>query len=119
MATSQILEMARKKAQARINQWQPNMIITTDIQNISGKVWTDSFVAVNLHPHHCLSFDDWVENISSSLKTGETDYFWNNKWSYYDAMSSVWKKMTVTNEKEVISVIDCFITETPDGESPS
>ena len=50
--TRQILDLALRKVHVRITQWQLIMVISTAIQNISAQVWTDSFVAVNLHPHH-------------------------------------------------------------------
>ena len=46
--TRELLYLARQKVHGRINQWQLIMVISTAIQNIPAKVWTDSFVAVNL-----------------------------------------------------------------------
>ena len=46
-----------------ITQCQLIMITSTAIQIIPYKVWTYSFLAVNLHPHHCLSFSEWIKNI--------------------------------------------------------
>ena len=70
--TRKLLELAWQKFHGRINQWQLIMIISTATQNIPAKVWTDSFVAVNLHPHHRMTFHDWIKNISPDVKTGET-----------------------------------------------
>ena len=93
--TKQLLELARQKVHGRINQWQIILIISIAIQNIPAKVWTDYFVAVNLHPHHRLYFSDCIKNIEPAVKTGETAYFRNHEGSYYDAMPFFWKKMTV------------------------
>ena len=71
------------------------MVISTAIKNISDKVWTDSIVAVNLHPHHRMTFPDWIKKISPSVKIGETAYFRNREGSYYDAMPSLWENMSV------------------------
>ena len=49
---------------------------------------------------------------------GETDCFGNHERSYYDAMLSVWKNMTLIQWKELISVIGSFIADNPDGKSP-
>ena len=49
--TRQLQQLARRKVCGRISKWQIIMIISTAIQNIPDKVWTDSFVDVNLHPH--------------------------------------------------------------------
>ena len=89
------------------------MIISTAIQNIPAKVWIDSFVSVNLHPHHRLSFSGWIKNIPSAVNTGETEYFRNHKGSYYDAMPYVSKKMTVIKIRELMYVIDSFTAENP------
>ena len=59
------------------------------------RVWIDSFVSINLHPHHCMTFPDWIKNISPAVNTGETEYFRNHEDSYYDAIISVWKMMSV------------------------
>ena len=85
----QLLDLARRKVHGQITQWQLTMVISTAIQNISAKVWTDSFVAVNLHPHHGMTFPDWIKRISPALKTGDTAYFCNHEGSYCDAMPSL------------------------------
>ena len=56
--TRHILELAWRKIRGRIKQWQLVLIISTAIQNIPAKVWTDTFVAVNLHPRHRMTFPD-------------------------------------------------------------
>ena len=71
------------------------MTMSTDIQNIPDKVLTDSFVDVNLHPKHRLSFSGWTKKIAPAFNTGETAYFWNHEGYYYAAIPYVWKKMTV------------------------
>ena len=68
--TRQLLELARRKVHGRINQWQLIMVISTAIQNIPEKFWTDSFVAVKLHPHHRMTFHEWIKNSSPAVKTG-------------------------------------------------
>ena len=88
--TRQIMELAWRKVHGRINWWQLIMIISTAIQSIPVKFWTDSFVAVNLHSHHRLSFYGWIKNIAPAVNTGETAYFCNNEGSYYDAIFYVW-----------------------------
>ena len=54
--------------------YQPVTMVSTTIQNISEKVWTDYFVAYNLHPHHHLYFVNCINNIVLYIKTTETDY---------------------------------------------
>ena len=97
--TRQILELTQQKVHGRLNQWKLIMIVSTFIQNIPDKFWTDSVVDVNRRPHHCLSFYGWIKKIVPAVKRGETEYFRNHKGSYYDAMSYVWKKMTVIKRR--------------------
>ena len=104
----QLLDLARRKFHGWINQWQLIMLIFTAIQNISSKVWTYSFVAVNLHPHHRMTFPDWIKKISPDVNTGETEYFRNHEGSYYDSMPSLWKNMYVHVRREVMCIIDRF-----------
>ena len=87
--TKQLLELSHRKVHVRINQWQIIMIISISIQNIASKVWTDSFVAVNIHPHHLLYFSVWVKKIVLDVKTGNKAYSWNHKGSYYDMMPPI------------------------------
>ena len=87
--TRQLLEFARRKVRGQINQWKISMIISKAIQNIPAKVWTDSFVAVNLNPHHRMTFPDWIKKISLAVNMGETAYFRNHECSYYYAMPYV------------------------------
>ena len=70
--TRQLLDFSRRKVHGRMNQWQIIMIIYKATQNIPVKVWTYSFVAVNLHPHHHLNFSDWIQNIAPAVKIEET-----------------------------------------------
>ena len=82
------------------------MTISTTIQHIPIKLWIDSFVAFNIHPHHRLYFSGLIKDISPAVDTGETAYFWNYKGSYYDAIPSVWEKVTVIKQRELLYVID-------------
>ena len=91
----QPLELARRKVHGRINRWQLIMVISRAIQDIMDKLWTDYFVAVNLHPHHCMKFHDCIKKSSPAVKAGETAYFQNHEGSYYYVMPSVWKNMSV------------------------
>ena len=109
----QILDMAWRKVHSRINQWQTIMIIYTAIQNISDKICIDSFVAVNLHPHHCLSVSELIKNIVPAFITVEIAYFRNHKGSYYYSIPSVWGNIIVINSRELFSIIYCLVADTP------
>ena len=116
--TRHLLELARRKVHGRINQWQIIMIISTATQNIPAKVWTDSFVSVNLRPSNHLSFYGWIKKIAPSVNTRETAYFRNHEGYYYDGMPPVWKKAILIKRREVMYVIDRFNPENPHGKSP-
>ena len=87
--------MARRKVHGHINQWNHIMIISKAIKDITSKVCTDSFVAVNPHPCHHLSFFGWIKKIVLDVKTEEIEYFQNHEGSYYDDMPYFWKNTTV------------------------
>ena len=87
--TRQLVELSQWKVHGQINWWHIIMTIYTAIQTIPAKVWTNYFVAVNIHPHHRMMFHDWIKNISPDVNIGETAYFPNHEGSYYNVMSSV------------------------------
>ena len=93
--TRKLLKLARQKVHGQINQRQLIMIISTAIQNIPAKVCTDSFATINHHPHHHMTIHDWIQNISPSAKTGKKSYSLNLEGSYYYAMLSAWKMISV------------------------
>ena len=82
------------------------------------KFWTYFFLTVNLNPRHRMTFHDWIKKISPVVKTGETAYFRNHEGSYYYAMPSVWKDISVPVRREVTCNIDRFFKEAPSGKSP-
>ena len=85
---------------------------------IPDKLWTDYFVAVDLYPHHFLSFSGWIKKIAPAINTGETEYFRNHEGDYYDAIPYFWKNITVIKIIGVIYVIESFAAEIPHGKSP-
>ena len=90
------------------------MIISTDIQkNLLNSGNIPSLVSTFILITICLFL--WIKNIPLNVKTVETAYFWNHEGSYYNAIPYVWKNMKVIKLKEVISVIDLYLVETPYG----
>ena len=61
--TRKLLDLERWKVHGWIKQCQLIMITYTATQNIPDKVWTDSFVAVNLHPNHSMNFHYWIKKV--------------------------------------------------------
>ena len=94
------------------------MIVSTYIQKLSSKVWTDSFIAVNFHPHRCLSSSYIINNFALAVKMGDTYYFWKQGGSYYNVIIYVCKNMIVIKLGKLVSIIDCFVAENPDGKFP-
>ena len=107
--------MVQWKVHVWINQWQFIMIIYTAIQKFPSKVWTVSFVDVNLHPHHCLYYSECIKKIAPAIKTGETAYFRNHEGSYYYVMLFLWKNTTLIKQMDVMSIIYRFAVGTPHG----
>ena len=61
----------------------------------STKICTYSFFAVNLHPCHHLSFFVWIKKVALAVKMVEITYSRKHECYYYDAMTFIWKNMTV------------------------
>ena len=59
------------------------MVISIAIQNIPAKVWTDYFVAFNLHPHHRMTFHDWIKNISPLFEQVQTYFSKQMAWHLF------------------------------------
>ena len=66
-----------------------------------------------MHPHHHVSFDQWIGKIAEKIKTGET-YKRTNENHYYDAMPACWKKMNIEDRRKVLDIIDGFEDSTDD-----
>ena len=64
-----------------------------------------------------MNFHDCIKEISPDFKTVETAYFLNHEGSYYDAMTSVWKMMSVPVRKDLMCIIERFFEEAPPGKS--
>ena len=117
-ATRQLLDMARSAIEGRMDQWQLVGVIATAIKNLPEDIWEKSFISVNLHPHHRVPFEDWIEKISNVVTTGEKNYMRTNEASYFDAMPALWKKMTVETRRRVVDMVDGFVATAVGTESP-
>ena len=104
----QLLDIARSKVNGRMDQNKLVAIISIALKDLPGTLWKNSFIRVNLHPHHRLSFGKWIEKIFDKVHTGETKYYRTNEHSYYDAMPAVWKRVTVERRRELLALIDLF-----------
>ena len=81
----QMIDLAHGKVHDKISQWHLIGILCVGIKYCKETTWVNSFKTVNIHPHHCFSFEEWVHCISSYLKTGEKNFHHKHQDYYYDA----------------------------------
>ena len=105
-AAQQLLEVARGRIHGDIDQWTLLSILIVSIRNMDKKHWENSFKTVNLHPDCRVSFDCWIDKIGQHLQTGELSYFRTNENSHYDAMPVCWKRLSLDDREEVVSILD-------------
>ena len=60
-ATRQLLDIARTKVSGKMDQNKLVAVIAVAVKGLSGDLWKNSFIRVNLHPHFCLPFEKWIE----------------------------------------------------------
>jgi hypothetical protein len=69
--------------------------------------WIDSFISLNMHPKHCLPFDDWLRKISSCIHTSDAAFKTElGSMTIFDAMPTFWRAWTPLFREEVIPKID-------------
>ena len=64
--------LRRSNVSPIIDQWDlvnVGLSMLRDCDN--SNVWEASFIAVNMHPHHRVSFDDWMDRIRGFTRAGE------------------------------------------------
>ena len=110
-----MIDLAHGKVHDKISQWHLIGILCVGIKYCKETTWVNSFKTVNIHPHHRVSFEEWVHSISSHLRTGEHNFYCTHQDSYYDAYPAVWKKMEVDDRQVVIQIIDSFVAASPEG----
>lgn len=55
-----------------IDRWTLVLVGLSMLRDCSASnVWETSFIAVNLHPNHHISFDDWLEKIDPFVTAAE------------------------------------------------
>ena len=91
----QMIDWAREKFHGKISQWHLIRILCVGIKYYKTTTWFNSSNTINIHPHHRVSFEEWVHYISYHIKTGEKNFYHTLQDSYYDACPSVWNKMEV------------------------
>ena len=89
-----ILSRVRSSLKKVMHQYHLIAAMAAAIKNQDGGVWNTSFKAVNLHPHHRVPLDSWLEKIQNHITTGN-EAFCPDMFTPYDAMPSVWKRLPV------------------------
>jgi hypothetical protein len=59
--TRQLLDIARTKVSGKMDQNKLVAVIAVAVKGLSGDLWKNSFIRVNLHPHFCLPFEKWID----------------------------------------------------------
>lgn len=114
----ELLNCARQKINAVVNQWTLIGVLIVCIKNMSGAIWERSFKSVNLHPDFRVSFDDWIAKIKPYLSAGEQTYSRANESSLFDAMPEFWKNMDAKDRRDVVRMTDKFAADAGEGETP-
>ena len=89
----------------RMDQWYLISIAMEALKKVQPQSWIDSFTKVNLHPKKRMSFDKWIKKIDSKLVTGEQFFKKENK-GLYDATPACWKRLSVEERHDIVSIID-------------
>ena len=71
---------------------------------------------MNLHPHRRIPIDEWLKKIDAKIQTGER-FFKERDNNLFDAMPAVWRNLSVESRHAVVSTIDDFIGNTPEGKT--
>jgi len=111
----EVLSRVRGQLKTVMNQYHLIAAMAAPVSSFDGVIWSKSFQAVNMHPHHRLSKEDWLNKIHSHLVTG-AEAFHADDYSSYDAMPAAWKKLPVPVRQEIIRMIDVFHDNSLPGE---
>ena len=76
------------------------------LKHSTPSAWINSFIRVNLHPDHRLSFLDWIKKIESQVVAGES--FFKRRTSLYDILTKFWRRMTPIDRTTIVTIIDGF-----------
>ena len=101
-----ILDRTRSMLNIQLDQWSVISCCIVALKRSTKSAWIKSFIRVNLHPDHRLSFVDWIKKIESQVVAGEC--FFKCRTSLYDILPQFWKQMSVEDRISVINTIDGF-----------
>ena len=101
-----LLDTTRYGLKVQLDQFSLINICMVALKRSSKGAWINSFIRVNLHPDHRLSFIDWIKKIESQVVAGES--FFKCRTSLYDILPKFWKTMTPIDRAAVVTIIDEF-----------
>jgi hypothetical protein len=83
----QNLELVRKSlGSVNIDQYYLIAVAIDAQKRVSKQSWIESFVKVNMHPKHRVSFDEWIETLDRRGLLVSGEKFFDKRTSLYDAM---------------------------------
>ena len=101
-----LLDTTRSILNVQLDQWKLISVCIVALKRSTRSSWINSFIRVNLHPDHRLSFVDWIKKIESQVVAGES--FFKCRTSLYDILPQFWKQMSVDDRNSVVTTIDGF-----------
>ena len=92
-----------------VDQWGlVHVMLQCLLQENSGKAWEVSFIQVNMHPKHRLSFEDWIQKLVTKgvLQSGDTfQGEGDRELDKFSMLPDFWKGMHPTERQHVICVV--------------
>jgi hypothetical protein len=101
-----MLKSARTGNNKVVDQYDTVGCCISALLDYPEKDWINSFIKVNMHPDHRVSFKLWLERIEESVKTGEK--YFKGRLTLYDAMPAVWKGLSEKLRRIICTRIDRF-----------
>ena len=70
-------------------------------------IWENSFIAVNLHPQHMISFEEWCQRISPKMMSADS-YELTRKENVdpYHLLPALWQAMTPENKRMAVRIVE-------------
>ena len=69
----------------------------------ASRAWELSFIAVNMHPHHRISFEDWIQKISGFVEAA--DKFEEEEIDVRELLPKVWLEQPLAKRQEWTRVV--------------
>ena len=98
-------QIRRSHIQPVIDGW---MLVLVGLQMLrdctASRVWENSFVAVNLHPHHRISLDDWLKKIAHFVIGAEK--FEEEQIDERELLPTGWQRQKLADRQSWLKIID-------------